>query len=86
MLNLCYSGGFTWTGTLLGPTDECPLTPPPSITASSEFGLYEEESSIRDSAHQFTLALESLKQVRNKDSSFRIQKTLRAMFRLEKKK
>lgn len=58
-------GGFTWTGTLLEPADECPLTPPPTIavTDSIKTQYDPDESSIRESAQQFSLALESLKQV-----------------------
>ena len=64
MINI-FPGGYTWTGALLEPADECPLTPPPTIaiTDSLKTQYDQEESSIRESAHQFTMAFESLKQV-----------------------
>ncbi|KAL0271087.1 UNVERIFIED_CONTAM: hypothetical protein PYX00_008297 [Menopon gallinae] len=55
-------GGFTWLGTSVESSEECPLTPP---TASDNLRAFNSdgEPSISESAQQFTLALESLKDV-----------------------
>ncbi|KAK6617548.1 hypothetical protein RUM44_005136 [Polyplax serrata] len=53
-------GGFTWTGEFLEFTNECPLNP---AKGAQHKMVPEENYTIKECAHQFTLALESLKGV-----------------------
>ncbi|EEB13811.1 conserved hypothetical protein [Pediculus humanus corporis] len=53
-------GGFTWTGDILKSEYECPSD---TYKSAKENKFLYDNFSIKASAHQFTLALESLKQV-----------------------
>jgi len=55
-----FLGSYSWSGLFFSPTaDECSALPAQFVPLPSLAG----EESIRESAQQFTLALDSLKQV-----------------------
>jgi hypothetical protein len=57
-----FPGNYSWAGLFISPAaEECPASPATFVPLPSLSG----EESIRQSAQQFTLALDSLKQVCN---------------------
>ncbi|XP_069703419.1 transmembrane protein 161B [Periplaneta americana] len=56
-------GNYSWSGLFASPTEECPASGQPTNAQFVPLPSLTGEESIRQSAQQFTLALDSLKQV-----------------------